>query len=303
MSSDSDTKMSRGVGPVFGGLRRGLDGVSESISARPFGVLVFLGSIALLVYLQTSSLSSFRADAVAQAQAVDHPARVSSFVMAVYVLPGDTVDVGAPLVDLSSHFIDRELAQIDSKVEKLLHESQLAQAQLLVKEQRWLSPSMRLRPDRPSLERPTEALYAKELGVLQTRRNQLLEDQRGLTVVSSHSGRVVRVAPPGSSVAAGSSVASVVAEYADEIVAYVPAETAPAEIVAGAPVYIARPSRSCRGAGRVLRRGAAVEEAPTQLKNLFRFPVHGMPVHVSVPPDCRLGVGQVLSVEFPRAVM
>jgi hypothetical protein len=46
-----------------------------------------------------------------------------------------------------------------------------------------------------------------------------------------------------------------------------------------------------------------VEEAPGQLKNLFCFPVHGMPVYVSVPSDCRLGVGQVLSVEFPRVVM
>jgi multidrug resistance efflux pump len=303
MSSDSETKMSRGVGPVFGGLRRALDGVSESISARPFGVLVFLGSVALLVYLQTSSLSSFRADAVARAQAVDHPAQVSSFVTAVYVLPGDTIDVGAPLVDLSSHFIDRELAQVDAEIEKLLHESRLAQARLLVEEQRWLSPSMRLQPDSPSLERPTEALYAKQLGVLQTRRTQLQADRRGLTVTSSHSGRVVHVAPPGSSVAAGSSVASVVAEYADEIVAYVPAETDPAEIAVGAPVYISRPSLSCRGAGRVLRRGASVEEGPSQLKNLFRFPVHGMPVYVSVPPDCRLGVGQVLSVEFPRVVM
>jgi hypothetical protein len=68
-------------------------------------------------------------------------------------------------------------------------------------------------------------------------------------------------------------------------------------------VYIARPALSCRGTGRVLRRGASVEEGPSQLKNLFRFPVHGMPVYVSIPPDCRLGVGQVLSVEFPRVVM
>jgi len=155
MSSDSDSQMSRGVGPVFGGLRRALDGVSESVSARPFGVLVFLGSIALLVYLQTSSLSSFRADAVARAQVVDHPAQVSSFVTTVYVLPGDTIDVGAPLVELSSHFIDRELAQVDAEIEKLLHESRLAQARLLVEEQRWLSPSMRLSPDRPSLEATT----------------------------------------------------------------------------------------------------------------------------------------------------
>jgi multidrug resistance efflux pump len=237
---------------------------------------------------------------VAVAQAVEHPAQVSSFVMAVYVLPGETVEVGAPLVDLSPHFIDRELARVDAEIEKLLHESQLAQARLLVEEQRWLSPSMRMRPDRPSLERPTEALYAKQLAVLQTTRNQLLENLSGLTIASSHSGRVVSVASPGSSVAAGSSVASVVAEYADVIVAYVPAETDPAEIAAGAPVGIARPTPSCRGAGRVLRRGGAVEAAPSQLDSLFRSPVYGLPVYVSVPPDCRLGVGQVLSVEFPR---
>jgi hypothetical protein len=104
-------------------------------------------------------------------------------------------------------------------------------------------------------------------------------------------------------VAAGSSVAAVVAEYADVIVAYVPAETDLAAIAPGARVQIDRPSLSCRSAGKVLRRGAAVEEAPNQLKNLFRFPVHGMPVFVSIPPDCRLGVGQVLTVEFPRSVM
>jgi multidrug resistance efflux pump len=303
MSSDDDTKASRGVGSVFGGLQRLVDRVSQSISARPFGLLVFLGSIALLVYLHTSSLGSFRADAVAQAQAVDHPARVSSFITAVYVQSGNAIDEGAPLVELSPHFIDRELAQIDAEIEKLLHESRLAQARLMVEEQRWLSPSMRLRPDRPSLEKPTEALYAKQLGVMQIRRNQLLEDRRGLTIVSSYSGRVARVAPPGSPVAAGSSVASVVPEYADEIVAYVPADTDPAGIIAGAPVYISRPTLSCRGAGRVLRRGAIVEEAPSQLKNVFRFPVHGMPVYISIPPDCELGVGQVLTVQFPRSVM
>jgi multidrug resistance efflux pump len=297
----SDPEMSRGVGPVFGSLRRAVDRVSESISARPFGVLVFLGSVALLLYLQTGSSGSFRADAVALAQAVEHPARVSSFVNEVYVEPGQAVEVGAPLVDLSSHFIDRELARIDAEIEKLLHESRLAQARLIVEEQRWLSPSMRLRPDRPSLEGPTEELYAKELAVLQTTRNQLLENRSALTIVSSHSGRVISVAPPGSSVAAGSSVASVVAEYAEVIVAYVPPETDPAEISAGAPVGIARPVNACHGAGHVLRRGGAVEEAPSQLNNhLFRSPVYGLPVYVSVPPDCKLGVGQVLSVEFPR---
>lgn len=303
MKSDGDSGTYRGVGRFVGTLLRAGDRVSDSVSARPHSLLVFLASVALLVYLQTSSSGSFRADAVAQALPLEQPSRVSSFVTASFVQPGDPVDVGAPLVDLSSHFIDRELAQVDGEIEALLRESKLAQARLLVEEQRWLSPSMRMRPDRPSLERPTEALYAVRLGLLRTRREQLLEDRSGLTIVSNHAGRVVRVAPLGSSVAAGSSVASVVAEYANVIVAYVQAETDLAAIAPGAPVHIDRPSLSCRSAGEVLRRGAAVEEAPNQLKNLFRFPVHGMPVYVSIPPDCKLGVGQVLTVEFPRSVL
>jgi hypothetical protein len=293
----------RGVGRIFGGSLRAWDRVSDSVSARPHSVLVFFGSVALLLYLQTTSLGSFRAEAVAQAQPLDQPARVSTFVAATFVQPGDQVDVGAPLVELSPYFIDRELAQLDGEIEALLRESRLAQARLLLEEQRWLSPSLRLRPDRPSLEGPTEALYSKRTGLLQTRREQLLEDREGLTILSSHAGRVVRVAPPGSSVAAGSSVASVVAEFADVIVAYVSAQTDLAGIAPGAPVQISRPSLSCRSAGQVLRRGGAVEEAPNQLRSLFRFPVHGMPVYVSVPPDCKLGVGQVLTVEFPRTVM
>ncbi len=46
-----------------------------------------------------------------------------------------------------------------------------------------------------------------------------------------------------------------------------------------------------------------VEEAPGQLRGLFRFPVHGMPVYISIPSDCEFGVGQVLSVELARAAI
>lgn len=279
------------------------DRITDSVSARPHSVLVFVGSVALLLYLQTTSMGAFRAEAVAQAEPVDQPARVSSFIDNSFVQRGDFVQIGAPLVELSPYFIDRELAQIDGEIEALLHESRLAQARLLVEEQRWLSPALRMRPDRPSLKGPTEQLYTKRVAVLQTRRDQLMEDRKGLTIASSHSGRVIQVAPVGSSVAAGSSVASVVAEFADVIVAYVPPQTDLATIAPGAPVRISRPSPTCRTGGEVLRRGAAVEEAPDQLKTLFRFPVHGMPVYVSIPRDCKLGVGQVLSVEFPRSVM
>ncbi len=275
----------------------------DALRARPLGILVFLGSAALLLYMQVESQGSIRVEAVARAQQVDHPARVSSFVTTVYVHTGDVVGAGAPLVDLSSHFIDRELAQLDAEVEKLIHESTLAQARLLVDEQRWLRPSLRLRPDRPSLEKPMEALYAKELAVLHTRRRQLLEDRKELTIKSTRDGRIVSVAAPGSAVAAGGSVASIAPEFASEIVAYLPSSTLPEHIAIGAKVRIARPVGACARTAKVLRRGAVVEEAPGQLRGLLRLPLHGMPVYISVPAGCSLGIGQTLTVEFARAVM
>ncbi len=145
---------------IWRGATHAVERVFDALRARPFGIAVFLGSTALLLYLQVESQGGIRAEAVARGQQVEHPARISSFVTTAYVRTGDLVDAGAPLVDLSSHFIDRELAQLDAEVEKLIHESTLARARLLVEEQRWLSPGMRLRPDRPSLEKPTEALYA-----------------------------------------------------------------------------------------------------------------------------------------------
>jgi hypothetical protein len=53
----------------------------------------------------------------------------------------------------------------------------------------------------------------------------------------------------------------------------------------------------------VLRRGAAVQDAPAQLTNFLRFPVHGMPVYISIPSDCSIGVGQVLAVQFAKATI
>ncbi len=283
--------------------QRGFGRVFDALGARPFGIVVFALSAALLVYLQVGVAGSIRADAVALAPMIDHPASVASFVTEVYVSAGDAVDLGTPLAELSPHFIDRELSRIDVEVRKLLQESKLAQARLLVEEQRWLNPQFRLRPDRPSLEQPTEALYAKELEVMQVRRKQLLEDREALTITASFSGRVVAVAEPGSAVGIGSSVASVSPEFAQEIVAYVPSDMGPSAIPVGAAVHISRPAFACRGAAEVLRRGATVQEAPGQLRSMFRFPVHGTPVYISIPSDCQLGVGQVLSVEFSRAVL
>jgi len=288
---------------AYRSVQRGIGRVFDAIGARPIGIVVFAASVALLGYLQVGVGGSIRADAVATAPLIDHPSRVVSFVTNVFVNVGDRVEPGTPLVELSPHFIDRELLQIDAEVEKLLEESKLAQARLHVDEQRWLSPEMRMRPDRPSLERPTEALFAKEIAVLQTRRSQLLDDRNALTVTASLPGRVVMVAYSGSAIAMGGSVASVSPEFAEEIVAYVSSDLQPAAVAVGAPVSISRPARVCRGDAQVLRLGAMVEEAPGQLRGLFRFPVHGMPVYISIPEDCQLGVGQVLSVEFARAVM
>lgn len=277
--------------------------VFDAFRARPLGIVVFAASAALLLYLQMDTRGALRAQAVASGLQIDQPARVSSFVTTVYVRPGDVVMPGTPLVDLSSHFIDRELARLDAEVEKLVRESQLAQARLLVEEQRWLDPKLRTPPDRPSLEGPTQELYARELAVLQTRRRQLLDDRSALTVKSDAAGRVVSVVPAGTAVAEGAAVASLVQEFAEEIVAYVPPSTRPAAITVGAKVRIAQPTRLCSGSGEVLRRGAAVEEAPGQLQGLLRLPLHGMPVFISVPPGCHLGIGQTLTVEFARASM
>ena len=148
-----------------------------------------------------------------------------------------------------------------------------------------------------------EAMYAQELAMLQTRRRQLLDDRAGLTVQATEEGRVIQVALLGSSVAAGGSVASVSPRYAREIVAYVSADTEPDSISVGSPVRIARTGQTCGGEAAVLRRGGVVVEAPGQLRGLLSLPVYGMPVYISIPEHCRLGVGQLLTVEFARAVM
>ncbi len=181
------------IGPIWRNTHHAIERVFDALRARPLGILVFLASVVGLLYLQVETRGAIRAEAVAQGRQIDHPARVASFVTNVYVRAGEAVDAGTPLVELSSHFIDRELARLDAEVEKLIRESGLAQARLVVEEQRWLDPSMRLRPDRPSLERPTEALYAKELAVLHTRRRQLREDLSALTIQRGRSNNAAAI--------------------------------------------------------------------------------------------------------------
>jgi multidrug resistance efflux pump len=282
-------------------IRRTISRGFERLSARPLGMLMFVASVALLVSLHSSQIGRIRARAVAQARGIEHPASVDTLVSAVYVALGDRVEPGAPLAELSAHFIDRELAQLANEIDELIRESKLASARLAVREERWLEEGLRRRPSRPSLLRPTEAVYAAQLERLRTRRSQLLEDRNKLVVKSTASGRVAFVVSPGGAVVIGTSIATVIPEYAEEIVAYVPADTDPVWISPGTEARLEISQlAACRGVATVKRRGAGVVQGPGQLDGFLRRPVYGMPVYISVPEGCELGVGQVLAVEFPK---
>jgi len=261
--------------------------------------LVFLSSLLLLVQLVGISNSVIRVEAVAVGTIVEHPSLVSSFATSVFVQPGDHVEVGTALVELSSHFVDQKISRIDSDMEQLINEYKLAQARLLVKEERWVEPAMRLRPNRPSLEQQTSELYEKQLESLRSRRNMLLEDRNSLVVRSNYRGIVREVARVGSSVAEGQSVAAVMPEFAEEIVAFVKPTTDPDAIATGAPVLIVgAKGLGCDAVALVERRGATVAQAPPQLRNFIGSRIHGMPIHISVPASCQLGNGQVVTLDF-----
>jgi hypothetical protein len=126
-----------------------------------------------------------------------------------------------------------------------------------------------------------------------------LEENLEALVVKSHfAGVVAQVAWLGASIAEGASVASVMPEYAEEIIAYVPPGIDPRLVATNANAYIVNAeSEECQAPGLVRRRGAAVVEAPAQLTRYFRS-VYGTPVHVAVPAACRLSIGQVLAIDF-----
>lgn len=274
----------------------------ERLNARPLGVVVFAASVVLLVQLQSTQFGRFRARAVADARPVEHPVLVTSFVERLHARPGDLVEPGTPLVELSPHFIERELAQVIGEIENTRHEASLALAALLVEEERWLDSELRRRPSRPSLRSQTEAVFARRLELLETRRTQLAHDRDQLLIRSGAAGRVASVLAVGSPVAVGASVGSVVPRHAREIVAYVPASTDAALIEPGTPARVTESHMAaCRGSGSVERLGAGVVQAPGQLEGFLQRPVHGLPVYISIPSGCELGVGQVISIEFAKA--
>ena len=150
-------------------LRRELD----RSSLRPIGLVVFAASAALLVQLETRSFGMLRAPAVARADAIEHPALVTSFVEEVFVRPGERVAAGVPLVAFSPRFVDRELSRVEAEIAQTLRETRLAEARLRVDEESWLEPGLRRRPGRPSLRSETEAFYDSQLESLHQRRDQL----------------------------------------------------------------------------------------------------------------------------------
>jgi hypothetical protein len=295
--------MSKNTRPSTNAVPRFLERCTDRLSARPLSVLVFTATFVLFAFLETREAGHFRVRAVAEARSVEHPALVESYVEKVYVRPGDPVEPGAPLAELSSHFIDREIQEIELEIVELHRKSRLEQARLSIEEQRWLREDLRVRPNRPSLETPTSAFYESKANALKLRLSVLQDDRTKLLVKSRSDGRVAWVVPQGASVMVGSLVATVSREFSDEIVAYVPADTDPASIEPGVRVAVVDPAVGCSLPGEVLRRGAGVQQAPGQLLEWFRFPVHGMPVYISVPPGCHLADGQLVAVEFKREFM
>lgn len=278
--------------------RRWFDRFFETLGARPIGILVFCASALAWVQLQASQ-PAFSAQAVAQSAFVEHPSRAASYVVEVFAAPGESVRSGTPLVRLSPHFLNQRLARLESQIEEVKNEAKLAQAQLLVSEQRWVAPNARLRPNSPSLANPTSALYEKQVEVLEIRKQATIDDRDSLLIVSAIDGLVAEIARVGSAVEEGGSVATVTPAFAEEMVAYVPPGTPPGAIASGTSARILEPlDPSCRAPAQVLRRGAAVMPTPEQLLGLLRMPQQGLPIHIALPQDCQLGIGQVVTVAF-----
>jgi multidrug resistance efflux pump len=357
-------------------VRRWTDVFFDRLRIRPGGLIVFVLSVVALAVVNSRSIGRTQAPAVGYAVVSHHPSPVASVIEEVYVHPGDEVETGAPLLTLSSRFLDRQLALVDAEIQRVTNEARLEQTELeqqvseragdlglalskarrdhrraqalsarqkaLTNEaekqldevaqrvQSGVAPVDELLAARWSLEsertgsseasslaqaesalvgelaralgpmsktsplaEPMRAAHQAELESLLAQRRALVEDLGALTVAARSTGRVLSVLAPGAAVAQDLSVAEVLPDRASEIVAYVPADGDVRGISTGDEVRLAR---VCPGPAKVLRRGAAVQEAPLQLSNVLGRPIYGTPVYIEVPPDCSLGVGQILSV-------
>ena len=271
-------------------LLRHSDSFFDVIGLRPVGIVVFAASTILFFYLIGLSAGTIHADGVAVAGRVDHPAPVSSFVTRVFVKRGDRVEVGMSLVELSPDEIDQDLARTDFEIEQLTHEAGLANTRSSdtvapVDPQHWIGLEARVE-------------------MLKLRRARLLEDRAALTVTSNFAGIISEVTWLGALIPKRASVASVMPEFAEEIVVYVPATSDASAIANGATTYMTNAvTPECRAPGKVRTRGAKVEQAPGQLRQFLGNAVHGMPVHITIPRDCRLVNGQVVALNFRDGVI
>ena len=78
--------------------------------------------------------------------------------------------------------------------------------------------------------------------------------------------------------------------------AYAPPHTNPLELRAGTPVAVT--ASGCPAEAVILRIGAQVVQAPDQLQTRLLSPVQGLPVHISIPEGCSLGIGQVAQADL-----
>ena len=271
-------------------LLRHSDSFFDVIGLRPVGIVVFAASTILFFYLIGLSAGTIHADGVAVAGRVDHPAPVSSFVTRVFVKRGDRVEVGMPLVELSPDEIDEDLARAAFEIGQLTQGSGFANTR----------PSETVAPVD---QRHWIGLEAR-VEMLKLRRARLLEDRAALTVTSNFAGIISEVTWLGALIPKRASVASVMPEFAEEIVVYVPATSDASAIANGATTYMTNAvTPECRAPGKVRTRGAKVEQAPGQLRQFLGNAVHGMPVHITIPRDCRLVNGQVLALNFRNEVI
>lgn len=137
-----------------------------------------------------------------------------------------------------------------------------------------------------------------ELSALTVQRDQLTADLAALSIRARESGYVANVAAVGQGVAVGDSVAQLSGLRAAEVIAYVPADTAPGHIEAGTLASLVGPGWSCAEPAKVVSTGPEVIEAPGQVSAIRKAQVFGRPVHLTVPAGCALASGQVLTARF-----
>lgn len=155
-------------------------------------------------------------------------------------------------------------------------------------------------PQEQALRQSTQDYYEAELALLRQRRAHLAQLLSQLQLKARHSGRVLHVASVGSAATPSSSLVSLLPEKAPEVIAWLPPETNPASVSPGTPVTLASQHQRCASQGSVARVGASVQATPPQIPAplLGLGATTGLPVYISVPGDCPLGVGQLLQARL-----